>query len=102
MTKGWAMASNITQVLAVAAMCAAISACGPTQHAPSPASLQPVIPAGPEGTKQLCKEVLSGVQLDTQSLVDLSYEINPHNKKNYVGPNKDCYDAVGQQLEHPK
>jgi hypothetical protein len=96
------MGLNPTFALASATICAVLATCGPTQPAPSQTSPHAQIASGPEGTAQLCKEVLNGVQQDTQTLVDLSYDINPANEKHYVGPNQDCYDAIEQQLAHPK
>ena len=44
--------------------------------------------------KSLCKSLLSGEDLATQTLLDLVSEINPHNSEPYNGKNSDCYEAA--------
>jgi hypothetical protein len=56
-------------------------------------------PAKPLLSKEdLCRSLLSGQHLDTQSLLDLTYEINPTHSEPYNGADSDCYRVATRQL----
>ena len=60
------------------------------------AGSQPTRPA--LSRADLCRSLLSGQHLDTQSLLDLSYEINPTHSESYSGADSDCYTAATREL----
>ena len=56
-------------------------------------------PATPLLSKgDLCRSLLSGQHLDTQSLLDLTYEINPTHSKPYSDADADCYRVATRAL----
>ena len=56
-------------------------------------------PAKPQLSKgNLCQSLLYGQHLDTQSLLDLTYEINPTHSQPYSGADSDCYRAATREL----
>ena len=48
--------------------------------------------------EDLCRSLLSGQHLDTQSLLDLTYEINPTHSEPYSGADADCYRVATHAL----
>jgi hypothetical protein len=60
-------------------------------------------PAKPLLSKgDLCRSLLSGQHVDTQSLLDLTYEINPTHSEPYSGADSDCYRVATHELELSK
>ena len=78
----------------------ALVACGPeipdATGAAARADSQPTRPV--LSRADLCRSLLSGQHLDTQSLLDLSYEINPTHSEPYSGADSDCYRVATREL----
>ena len=70
-----------------------------TPDATSSAASTDSPPAKPLLSKgDLCRSLLSGQHLDTQSLLDLIYEINPTHSEPYSGADSDCYRVATRKL----
>ena len=70
-----------------------------TPDATDSAASTDTTPATPPLSKRdLCRSLLSGQHLDTQSLLDLIYEINPTHSEPYSGADSDCYKVATRQL----
>ena len=63
----------------------------------------PTATAKPILTKDdLCRMVLAGNSLETQTLLDLVYEINPTHRDRYSGPDAECHRAAMKALSQSK
>ena len=93
---------STTQLLPLAVL---LSACGEQPMSPEKDRDQPqhATQNSPILTKaDLCRMLLSGEQLDTQTLLDLSYEINPTRSNPYEGPDTECHGAALRELSQRK
>ena len=78
----------------------ALVACGSeTPDAAGAAARADSQPTKPALSKaDLCRSLLSRQHLETQMLLDLSYEINPTHNEPYSGADSDCYKAATREL----
>lgn len=78
-----------------------LAACGPK----APVAADPAVSSEPSQSAKhalsradLCRSLLSGQHLDTQSLLDLAYDINPTHSEPYYGADSACYKGAIREL----